>query len=332
MKNLLLTHTDLDGVSCAVIAKVAGLENLTTIFVDNDKIDELIEEYIEKHINTENFLEYDNVYITDLPIKEETAYRLNQLIDSYVREGTKPNIEEPRINTKFVYLDHHKTSLSLNQYDWAMVQCSMQELFSKEEKPICGTKLFARYLTANNVQFSNETEQYIENVNDWDTWLWQKTNNEEAESLSLLLGFVPRDMFIEQALQLCDTGHASVFANDLIACVREKRTTYIEEKIKEAQIITLRQNKFISVRASQHVSLLGNKLAEMYKDDCAGAIIISDYGLSFRGVRSDIDMSEYAKLFGGGGHQKAAGASFDNEYNQRVINELLNATHCKTGD
>ena len=79
------------------------------------------------------------------------------------------------------------------------------------------------------------------------------------------------------------------------------------------------------VFAEQHRSLLGNYLAQKYSYMLDYIIMINmQQGLSFRCIKDGIDLSQFASVYGGGGHIKAAGAPLDNALKREVIKLILN--------
>ena len=73
--------------------------------------------------------------------------------------------------------------------------------------------------------------------------------------------------------------------------------------------------------ADKYISELGNKLCELHPElDFVVLINISTLTVSYRTVKDDLDLSDIAKRFGGGGHPKASGSRFD----ASIVNDMLN--------
>ena len=94
----LFTHTDLDGVGCAILAKLAFGEEVDISYCNYDDINENVMNYLN---HNDDSLSY--IYITDIRVNEEVA----ELLDK--RGGV-------------VLLDHHPTALELNKYPWCKVR------------------------------------------------------------------------------------------------------------------------------------------------------------------------------------------------------------------
>ena len=107
--------------------------------------------------------------------------------------------------------------------------------------------------------------------------------------------------------------------------VEDKRIKrYMEETEKTMFHATLQGRPCGIVFAESHRSLLGNYLAEKYSYLLDYIVIINmQQGLSFRGVKDNIDLSKVASIYGGGGHAKASGAPLDNSIKKEVIKILL---------
>lgn len=104
MRIKLFTHTDLDGVGCAVLAYLAfGYENVDVEFCSYDNVNQKVLKFIMSRSLSNSA--YYGLYITDLSVSEEVARQI---------EKHKDNIM-PRL------FDHHATALWLNKYDWCQV-------------------------------------------------------------------------------------------------------------------------------------------------------------------------------------------------------------------
>ena len=78
----LFTHTDLDGIGCAVLAKLAFQDEVDIEYCNYDEINEKVLEYINQNDNKVP------IYITDISVNEEVANLLDkrgnvQLLDHH---------------------------------------------------------------------------------------------------------------------------------------------------------------------------------------------------------------------------------------------------------
>ena len=118
----LFTHTDLDGIGCAILAKLAfGTEVVDIEYCNYDDIDSKVEEYFNSGS------EYE-CHITDISINNELANKIS-------------NSEK-----KYQLLDHHPTALGLNEFGWCNVQIENEETNIKTS----GTEMYYHWLINNN--------------------------------------------------------------------------------------------------------------------------------------------------------------------------------------
>ena len=73
---------------------------------------------------------------------------------------------------------------------------------------------------------------------------------------------------------------------------------------------------------------MGNRIAEIYKDCEFAAVWRYDFSndnwyVSLRGRKPDIDLTPYAKKYGGGGHENAGSCQIDNDEADEVLRELI---------
>ena len=103
---------------------------------------------------------------------------------------------------------------------------------------------------------------------------------------------------------------------------------YIE--FKDKQLVKMEDQfgyTYGLVFAERYFSELGNRLCEMHPElDYIAMIDISDGKVSFRCTREGLDLGgEIAHSFGGGGHKKAAGSTFDvTAVRDLIVGEVFN--------
>lgn len=294
-KNMVFTHTDLDGIGCAILAYLAfGRENVDVEYCDYKDVDGTIREFYL----CGNPEDYDAIYITDISVDEEVASE----IDSLVTAGQKWRL-----------LDHHATALWLNKYEWCEVQvCAPEDSYFKTS----GTELFAMYLF-DNEQFDHYDAHTIENIDrfvdivrDYDTWRWKELGEEGliCKQINDLLYINGREFFINwiiSCITIDDSDKFPLLYGEQLALLIQKQKDidrYIEKKDK--QIITVKDQFGYScgvVFAEQYFSELGNRLCELHPDlDYVAMIDICKGVVSYRTVREDLDLGgEIAHSFGG---------------------------------
>jgi len=310
----LFTHTDLDGVGCAILMKVVSTVNNIESeieFCDYNNINDKVNDFL-KEINN-----YDKIFITDISVNEEIAEKLDRYKD------------------KVVLLDHHKTADFLNKYEWARVYeflltpVVFNEDIKVQEIKVCGTYLFLKYLTMKdylkNFKFLNVLEYFMITIRQYDTWDWVELGDIVPKKLNDLLYILGRDRFIEEFLGQLLNGKF-VFndkLNFLLELEQEKIDDYIENKNKNLIIRNIKGYNIGIVFAERYISELGNRLMELHPELDFVAIVNPDRTISYRTNKSNIDLGEFAKMYGGGGHPQAAGSPISDEIKDKIIDLLF---------
>lgn len=300
----LFTHIDLDGVGCAVLAKLAFKDEVDIEYCNYDEINEKVLEYINQNDNK------IPIYITDISVKEELA----KLLDK------RGNVQ---------LLDHHPTALELNKYSWCRVM--VEDLSGLKTS---GTKMFYHWLGMNEC-FSDELEnnkllnRFAELVRDYDTWRWTELGNEGiiCKQVNDLLNLYGREKFISWCVsKICCSDSFNLDDTDkLLLDIKQKEIDdYVEEKDK--QLFTSPMCGWIAgfVFADKYFSELGNRLCKMHPEIDFVAMIDMDGTVSYRTIREDLDLGQrVAKQFGGGGHPKAAGSQFSKEVMLKTVEHIF---------
>lgn len=301
----LFTHTDLDGVGCAILAKLVFGEDVDIEYCDYNNVNEKVKYYLDTN---DDSLSY--IYITDISVNEETAKLLDERGGVYL-------------------LDHHPTALELNKYSWCKVM--VEDLNGLKTS---GTKMFYHWLGINGcldgeLENNKSLGKFAELVRDYDTWRWSTLGEDGfiCKQVNDLLYLYGRDRFITWCIsEIYDNVFPRLYASDeLVLKIKQNEIDeYIKEKDKK--MITSSMSGYVCgfVFAEKYFSELGNKLCQMHPDIDFVAMIDMDGTVSYRTVKEDIDLGkDVAKLFGGGGHPKAAGSQFSEEIKLNVIENIF---------
>ncbi|MEH7525677.1 oligoribonuclease, partial [Bacillus sp. JJ1503] len=218
---------------------------------------------------------------------------------------------------KLQLLDHHKTSLHYNDYDWGHVIVE-----AEEGKLTSATSLLYEYLVSK--QLLNRSEaitEFVELVRQYDTWEWEKNNNQQAQRLNALFFLVSIEEFEEKMisrLKTSDHFRFDEFEQKILDMEEVKIERYIRRKRRE--LVQTKIGKYFAgiVYAESYHSELGNELGKEYPHlDYIAIINIGGKRLGFRTIHDHVDVSEVAGQYGGGGHAKASGCSLtDKAYRQ----------------
>jgi oligoribonuclease NrnB/cAMP/cGMP phosphodiesterase (DHH superfamily) len=286
----LFTDSDLDGIGCGLLAKLAFAE-VNISFCSYRSLDERVRQFIEDEQNKEAEL-----FITDLAVGEEVEKKLAERFNAggHVR-----------------VIDHHVTALHFNQYPWGWVKPT-----DEQGKKTCATSLFYDYLIREGKLERNETlDEFVELVRQYDTWEWEETNNTRAKRLNDLLTILGLDEFWDKMSERLAAGgpFSLTETEELILDMEEKKIQrYI--RMKQKQLVQRWFGDYCVgiVFAERHLSELGNALSKRCPHlDLIAMVNMGTKHIGFRTIHDTVNVAEFAKQFGGGGHPKASGCFVD---------------------
>jgi oligoribonuclease NrnB/cAMP/cGMP phosphodiesterase (DHH superfamily) len=275
---IFITHGNcLDGSTCAILFLAVGGKEKNLYFSSpgHDKTDEIVLDLLNKDMP---------IMMVDLSVSLEFAEKLNK---------TGKNI---------IIMDHHKTAIPLDEFSWCYID---------KENTRCGSRMFFDFLRLNG--FGQQIYGYRDLVyvsDDRDRWINDNPKTPMIVSLHNLFG---HHLFIERFLKNSnlETTMQEQYALNIFDIQKKE---YINKAIGQAFHYFKDFNgniiKFAITAADKHQSEIGNDLCNDPFDDISFAIIVSANGgsVSFRGRKDcPIDLSEFAKSYGGGGHKLAAG-------------------------
>lgn len=290
----LITHTDLDGVGCHVVASYFLKNYIDVSYCDYSNVNKKVLEVLTNHE------EYSKIFITDISVDEEVAEKLD------------------KIKYKIILLDHHPTALYLNKYNWAKIELKC------ECGKTCGTRMLFEYFMPD--YFNSSINDFVELVRRYDTWEWKdKYNDNRPKQLNDLLDIIGREEFVED--MIFRTYNNEVLFSNIYYKILEFRQNeinmYVEDKNKNIIVQDILGHKAGVVFAERFISELGNKLSEKHPE-LDFIVIIDNNKISYRTVKDDVDLSQIAKHFGGGGHPKASGSQIRNDVIYDYIKKLFN--------
>lgn len=318
MKYKIFTHTDLDGVGCAILAYLAfGQENVDVEYCNYNDVNEKVSDFLIYGTPGE----YKNIFITDISVSEELAKTINKYT----------------VDDLWRLFDHHNTAVSLNQFNWCHV---LDTIPLSNGVKTSGTELFYTYLRSQNTfldEFPGRVQQNIKRfvtvVRNYDTWRWKELGVEGivCKQVNDLFYIYGRDKFIEWSLNhfynrvspLHKFPYFSESDQLLLDNKQKDIDRYAEEKDKSLISMRNKNNRWYGiVFADRYISELGNRLCEMNPGlEYVAIVNISTGQVSYRTISDDINLgTEIAHAYGGGGHPKAAGSTFNiNDAVQNLI-------------
>lgn len=298
----LFSHNDLDGVSCGIIAKLALGEDVTVSYNSIGRLNQSVEAFLEQATSD------DILLVTDLSVNEENEGRISQ----FVADGGKA-----------LLIDHHKTSLHLNEHPWASVTVQQED-----GKLTSATSLFYEYAVKQNwLAHSENVGAYVELVRQYDTWEWEANANFTAKRLNDLFFMFSIEEFEEKILNKLQTDDSFDFdeVEETLLKVEESRVDrYIKRKKREVYQVTVGPHVAGVVHAESYHSELGNELSKEYNHlDYIAITMVGGKRMSFRTIHDDIDVSEVAGKYEGGGHQKASGCNLTEKAFKQFVEQTF---------
>ena len=317
MKYKLFTHTDLDGIGCAILAYLAfGRENVDVEYCNYNDVNEKVSDFLIYGTPGE----YKNIFITDISVSEELAKTINKYA----------------VDDLWCLFDHHKTAEYLNQFDWCQVLDFMP--FTNGVKT-SGTQMFYTYLRSQCTcldNFSSRVQRniskFVDVVRNYDTWRWKELGVEGivCKQVNDLFYIYGRDTFISWVNMQMNT--SKIFPDFLdtdkilLGFRKNDIDRYVEEKNLSLMPVEDKVHRWFGlVFADRYISELGNRLCEMNPGlEYVAIVNISTGQVSYRTISDDINLgTEIAHAYGGGGHPKAAGSTFDINTAIQKISEII---------
>lgn len=306
----LFTHSDLDGVGCAVLAKLAWADTVDITYCHGkEDLNHKITEMYKKN----EWKNYNVIFVTDLSF------------DISVLE------ECPKLQYVLRLFDHHASAVEpFKPFSWAQVQPELNGRLT------CGTELFYRYLLAKGKV--RRRDFFVEQIRLYDTWDWYYTTSKLPKYLSDVVMRIGLQYFVEtyvERLRKSDVNELSIFneyERQLLLYLSNREDKDVKSFLDqtfvcevESNEITPNQTKFkvgVVFNNSFYSSLLGNEMCRVMGVDIAFMVNMSRSRVEVRTARDDIDLSVLMnKFYGGGGHKKAAGGFIN--YSEDLIREKL---------
>jgi uncharacterized protein len=290
----LFTDVDLDGLGCGVLAKLAYGDKAKVSYCSYRNLNQRVEAFIKYPYHND-----EEIFITDLAVNSEIEQKL---ADRY-KHGKHIQV-----------IDHHVTALHFNNYQWGRVKIEYDN-----GKKTCATSLYYDFLVEEGkLNTSEALAEFVDLIRQYDTWEWNENNNIAAKRLNDLFHIRNREQFEEEMIKRL-TEHTDAFSfteseNMILDIEEQKINRYIHSKGRQ-MVQTFFDDYCIGiVPAEQNMSELGNALnTENPHLDMIALINLGTKKMGFRTIHDHVNVAEFAKRFGGGGHPKASGADLTKE-------------------
>lgn len=290
MKKYLITHTDLDGISPIILLSLTN-EDFDYKCLDIKDLDVFFEE-----LKNADLSEYDEIYFTDLSLTDE-MYK--------ILTGLNKNIK---------VFDHHETHLFANIYDFVTVKVNLNN------RPTCGTELFYEFLKDKYDLLNNENiKNYVEYVRQIDTFTF---TSDIPKQLDMLKESMDKNDFIKSISRRLKKDKPFAFTSFEKRFIKLKTNEierYIKSKEKGLQRVNINGYTCGIIFAEVNKSVIGDYIAKKYDDIDIVILINAANRISYRSVKDDVDVAEFAANFGGGGHKHASGSKFDDSDRLNIL-------------
>ena len=295
MKTLLITHTDLDGVSPIILL------NLTNEDFEYKSIEihDVPAEFEKLFAN--NIKDYDVIYICDLTIPQDIYDKLdNENINYYV-------------------FDHHAS------HDYAKDYPRVSLIIDYNGKRTCATEIFYKYLLQTHKELDTLViKDYVEQVRQVDTFTFE---SDKGRDLDIIKEAVGRKKFIQSM-----TKRLKKDANEFTFSAFEKRFTKLKKE-ELARYMMNKESKMFKymiqgkkcgvVFSESNKSELGEYLSTRHPELDLIILIDASSRISYRTNKDDCPVNEFAEFYGGGGHPKASGSRFNDDNRRKIIEDYF---------
>lgn len=287
-KILIISHmADCDGMG-SVILGIKYFKNIDYILCEASDLECLLKE---------DFSNYEQIFICDLPFFKET---INVIEDnSYLKEHLK-------------HFDHHESSVRDNNHSF------VNEVISINGLTVSATYLFYQYLKSLSDKLNKKFyEEFVEGVRAYD--IWDKNGDFElGKKITNVFTLMEPVSFIDYICSLDDSKEFMITKeiDNLILSNEKKMNNYFEKAYEKIVITDYKGYKMAITINEQYRSLLGNYICNKNKDiDFVLIINFERFSCSLRCEKDGVDVSVIASEFqhDGGGHTKSSGFTLDSE-------------------
>lgn len=338
LKEILLTHNDMDGAGCRIVFELAhvGMSkgyDYDVLNCANGNIDEISKDTIERpdiDTNTE-------IYYADISPSKD-------VLEMLISKGFKVKI-----------FDHHATNVTLLDIcpSWVIrVTNDLGEL-------CCGTSLLYQYYSAlavsslvtnpskNHYMYFRDDygtkllANFVECIRLYDTWEWKRLNMVEAKDLHTLYFLLGMDRFCNRFInRIIDKEGDNVILDtdwEFINAKGDYERKIIDEFIEipgsiiDTDIQGYRTALTIGTRGASISELASRFLSAKPEFDLFINLSIGSNPkfFSIRTIKDYIDVSEFAKNLGGGGHVSASGAPLNDKVYEAIIAIIIDSLSMK---
>lgn len=307
LKVIHYTHTDIAGSICGVLG-MRAFKNIETHYLSNEDVNDAINTFtnIERRYG-----DYDIILISDVSLNRGTLLNLNMV--QKVTNG----------KTKVIYCNHIESLKEFtDQYPWCVVEPLNEEGIKQDSSFVLYKYLINNY----NLPKEEWLDNLVQKCSDYTTWAWSKNNDAIPLNLSTLCHDIGASFFAETIVRkhiaLDDLLSKEDYAK--LKHIDAKYEKYKNKKMKTVDLFKIDGKRIGFVIAEQHIDRLAADIMKQYNHLHEVVIINSFEKINVRGsAYKNTDVSLTAKIFGGDGGKRAAGATIPTEIREAVVSHFI---------
>lgn len=308
---MIITHGDLDGLVSALVAmEISGQEP-----------------------NDVHFFSYEpdrDEKWSSLLVHHESSFQMSHedvwFVDISLRPGELEHARLPHKSSEWHWIDHHKSSLDFDPdgiFDEVLLIA--EELPSPNTNTsVCAADIL--WETYCNLQPAGKDPDLDNHLGSWvevahDRDLWINKNNERNIKLDMILKAHLKRGRERELLGYCQTAMWPAIIDQFQPYWQDGMKAF-ENSCKTAQNTSTVVIRAIPPNIPVSIAWItgqGSDVADTLYETGDEIIVMlqlfpENVAISFRTKRDDIDLSQIARAFGGGGHPKAAGGKLDHRH------------------
>lgn len=285
----IITHTDLDGSGCAIVAKYFFGDRIEVTHADYNNLEEVVNNILQR------MDEYEMIYFTDICPEEEDVIKLSKFGNIHI-------------------FDHHKSRAEFaDKYD--IIHLELSE---------CGTKLFYEYLISQygEDRRNDKLEKFVDLVDRYDRWVEDDPEKKkQADDLNAIFYFYGPNWFENKRGY---DPHQDVLDRErfILQVLDFNEEFYIKRQLKKVEPLRVGNKLFALSFATKSTSKVANAINKIGVYD---GVVMPEPTLNTVTLYSHSeDVSVIATKLGGGGHPGAAGFTHDFKSNiKEILAKLL---------
>jgi oligoribonuclease NrnB/cAMP/cGMP phosphodiesterase (DHH superfamily) len=297
-----VSHTDLDGLSCIIISRLAfGKENVIPVFTEAGEKN--VDEALRKIWDSPRIL------VSDVTPSAGMVEALAKKAD----DG----------DSEILIVDHHKSAIEgLREADLGKVASVLRDDGG------CATKLLYDHLRFGVDLRTPELDKFVAAVDAWDIWNEGSLYRGTGVALNNLLGAIGRKAFLKRGAKADMTNREMQQADEYAAKIRAEACEIAEgakaEKDEAGRTVVVCEG---DTKTNSLIEFIQPRFEDadylLLKNPAEGVA-------NLRSLRASVDVSEIAKQRGGGGHKASAGYPLKKSLGLYVLEKSHVKAHTRT--